>query len=85
MTNTPSLVVSDVNLHIVDTLRQVVDVIGRTSASYLPDGAKSMVRAAILSLPNRWVSLIGPISVERSVFPAIGVTSKVGQRACGQA
>ncbi|KAJ3170483.1 hypothetical protein HK101_011336 [Irineochytrium annulatum] len=42
---------------IVETLRKVVDVLGRYAAVYLPPPARRTVREFILSLPNRWATL----------------------------
>ncbi|KAJ3146839.1 hypothetical protein HK101_002289 [Irineochytrium annulatum] len=42
---------------IVETLRRVVDVLGRYAAVYLPPPARRTVREFILSLPSRWATL----------------------------
>ncbi|TPX41709.1 hypothetical protein SeMB42_g01276 [Synchytrium endobioticum] len=52
-------VVVGIKREIVDTLRKVVDVIGRYAAAYLPGDARTSVRGFILSLPTRWATLNG--------------------------
>ncbi|TPX36962.1 hypothetical protein SmJEL517_g01005 [Synchytrium microbalum] len=52
-------VVVGIKREIVDTLRKVVDVIGRYAAAYLPGDARTSVRGFILNLPTRWATLNG--------------------------
>jgi hypothetical protein len=47
--------ISKVKREIVETLRKVVDMLGKYSSSYLPVDAKHAVRSFILSLPSRLV------------------------------
>ncbi|RKO89979.1 transcription factor Opi1-domain-containing protein [Blyttiomyces helicus] len=50
-------VVSAIKREVVETLRRVVDVIGRYAAVYLPGEARRTVRGFILSMPGRWATL----------------------------
>ncbi|OCH86942.1 Opi1-domain-containing protein [Obba rivulosa] len=44
---------------VVDTLRQVVDVVSRYAGGALPEPARSRVRSFILCLPRRWAQAAG--------------------------
>ncbi|KAJ3198992.1 hypothetical protein HDU67_003184, partial [Dinochytrium kinnereticum] len=46
-----------VRREVVETLRRVVDVLGRYAALYLPPAARRTVRNFILALPERWAAL----------------------------
>ncbi|KAI9018207.1 transcription factor Opi1-domain-containing protein, partial [Hyaloraphidium curvatum] len=50
-------VVAAVRRDLVETLRGVVDVVGRYAAVVLPTESRENVRRFVLSLPGRWVSL----------------------------
>lgn len=52
-------VMASIRREVVETLRRVVDVIGRYAAAYLPGDARRSVRGFILGLPSRWASLTG--------------------------
>ncbi|TPX59490.1 hypothetical protein SpCBS45565_g07723 [Spizellomyces sp. 'palustris'] len=52
-------IVASIKREVVETLRRVVDVIGRHAAAYLPGDARRSVRGFILGLPGRWASLTG--------------------------
>ena len=47
--------VGAVKRQVVETLRRIVDLIGRYAAIYLPGDARQSVRGFILSLPGRLV------------------------------
>jgi len=47
---------NNIKRELVSTLRNVVDVIGRNAAIYLPNDARQSVRGFILSLPTKWQS-----------------------------
>ncbi|TPX59703.1 hypothetical protein PhCBS80983_g02324 [Powellomyces hirtus] len=49
--------VASIRREVVETLRRVVDVIGRYAAVYLPGDARRSVRGFILALPGRWATL----------------------------
>ncbi|KAJ3004348.1 hypothetical protein HKX48_001269 [Thoreauomyces humboldtii] len=49
--------VASIRREVVETLRRVVDVIGRYAAIYLPGDARRSVRGFILALPGRWATL----------------------------
>lgn len=40
----------------METVRRVVDVVGRYAGAYLPGEARQNVRGFILSLPGKWVN-----------------------------
>jgi hypothetical protein len=48
--------ISKVKREIVESLRRVVDLLGKYSSSYLPFDARQAVRSFILNLPSRMVS-----------------------------
>ncbi|KAI8817027.1 transcription factor Opi1-domain-containing protein [Fimicolochytrium jonesii] len=50
-------VMAAIRREVVETLRRVVDVIGRYAALYLPGEARRTVRGFILALPGRWATL----------------------------
>lgn len=62
--NNPSAVISpqhmrtltDVRRDVVQTIRQVVDVVSKYAGGALPEPARSKVRGFILHLPQRWAS-----------------------------
>ncbi|KAG1734457.1 transcription factor Opi1-domain-containing protein [Suillus paluster] len=47
---------TDVRRDVVQTIRQVVDVVSKYAGSALPEPARSRVRSFILHLPQRWAS-----------------------------
>ncbi len=49
-------VVQNIKNDIVETLKRVVDVVGRYAAAYLPTEARRRVKGFILALPGRWVT-----------------------------
>ncbi|KAI9099800.1 transcription factor Opi1-domain-containing protein [Phlyctochytrium arcticum] len=51
--------IASIKREVVETLRRVVDVIGRHAAVYLPGDARRNVRGFILGLPARWASIAG--------------------------
>jgi hypothetical protein len=46
----------DVRRDVVNTIRQVVDVVSKYAGSALPEPARARVRGFILHLPQRWAS-----------------------------
>ncbi|KAF8517892.1 transcription factor Opi1-domain-containing protein [Hysterangium stoloniferum] len=50
---------SDVRRDVVNTIRQVVDVISKYAGGALPEPARSTVRSIILRLPARWANANG--------------------------
>lgn len=46
----------DVRRDVVNTIRQVVDVVSKYAGSALPEPARARVRGFILHLPRRWAS-----------------------------
>ncbi|KAI8055511.1 transcription factor Opi1-domain-containing protein [Syncephalis plumigaleata] len=52
---------------VVETLRKVVEVIGRYAGACLPREARSTVRSFILGLPSRWASLNSDLSAVSSM------------------
>ncbi|KAJ3037604.1 hypothetical protein HDV00_001492 [Rhizophlyctis rosea] len=61
-TSAPDLatVVAGIKREVVETLRRVVDIIGRYAAVYLPVQARGAVKGFILQLPGRWASINQP-------------------------
>lgn len=49
---------------VVNTIRGVVDVVGKYAGGALPEPARASVKAFILSLPARWATVNRPPSVE---------------------
>lgn len=47
---------NDVKRDVVDTIRQVVDIISKYAGGALPEPARQRVRGFILHLPQRWAS-----------------------------
>ena len=47
---------SDVKRDVVDTIRQVVDIVSKYAGGALPEPARQRVRGFILHLPQRWAS-----------------------------
>ncbi|KAJ3149496.1 hypothetical protein HDU86_006900 [Geranomyces michiganensis] len=61
-------IVASIRREVVETLRRVVDVIGRYAAVYLPGDARRSVRGFILALPGRWATLTnGTVSNSNAV------------------
>ena len=49
---------TEVKKNVIDTIRQVVDVVGKYAGGALPDPAKATVKNLILALPGRWSSAV---------------------------
>ena len=49
---------AEVKKNVIDTIRQVVDVIGKYAGGVLPEPAKATVKNLILALPGRWSSAV---------------------------
>ena len=49
---------TEVKKNVIDTIRQVVDVIGKYAGGALPEPAKATVKNLILALPGRWSSAV---------------------------
>src|SRR5258706_14398685 len=49
---------AEVKKNVIDTIRQVVDVIGKYAGGVLPEPAKATVNNLILALPGRWSSAV---------------------------
>lgn len=47
---------ADVKRDVVDTIRQVIDIVSKYAGSALPEPSRSHVRQFILHLPQRWVN-----------------------------
>jgi hypothetical protein len=50
---------TDVRHNIVNTVRQVVDVVSKYAGGALPEPARARVRGFILKLPQNWASAAG--------------------------
>ncbi|KAF8344495.1 transcription factor Opi1-domain-containing protein [Amanita rubescens] len=50
---------TDVRRDLVQTIRQVVDVVSKYAGGALPEPARTRVRGFILKLPQRWASKVG--------------------------
>lgn len=73
---------TDIRRDIVQTIRQVVDVISKYAGGALPEPARSRVRGFILHLPQRWASAsVGPAPGVADGFP--GASSAAGAAAGG--
>ncbi|KAJ3188143.1 hypothetical protein HDU85_005291 [Gaertneriomyces sp. JEL0708] len=59
LTLPPPSLLSTIKREVVETIRRVVDVVGRYAAIYLPAEGRGRVRGFILGLPGRWASLSG--------------------------
>lgn len=71
---------TDVRRDIVQTIRQVVDIVSKYAGSALPEPARSRVRGFILHLPQRWASAsVNPVSGMADGAP--GASSAVGAAA----
>jgi hypothetical protein len=53
-----AVLISTVKKEIVETLRKVVEMLGRYTSPYLPMDARQSVKSFILSLPNRMVYIV---------------------------
>jgi hypothetical protein len=49
---------TEVKKNVIDTIRQVVDVIGKYAGGALPEPARATVKNLILALPGRWSSAV---------------------------
>jgi len=85
---------TEVRKDLVQTIRQVVDVVSKYAGGALPEPARSRVRGFILKLPQRWASAskvpvatlpsgAGNVAGERETIAAASGTS-AGLRARGQ-
>lgn len=73
---------TDVRRDIVQTIRQVVDIVSKYAGSALPEPARSRVRGFILHLPQRWAtSSVNPAPGMADGAP--GASSAVGAAAGG--
>ncbi|KAF8625469.1 hypothetical protein AX15_005364 [Amanita polypyramis BW_CC] len=63
---------TDVRRDLVQTIRQVVDVVSKYAGSALPEPARTRVRGCILKLPQRWASKAG-VSVPSTNINGIAV------------
>lgn len=50
---------TDIRRDLVQTIRQVVDVVSKYAGGALPEPARTRVRGFILKLPQRWASKVG--------------------------
>lgn len=58
---------------VVETIRQVVDVVSRYTGSALPEPARTRVRTFILSFPQRCAAVIGEVSATDGRSSSTGV------------
>jgi len=73
---------TDVRRDIVQTIRQVVDIVSKYAGSALPEPARSRVRGFILHLPQRWATAtVNPAPGMADGAP--GASSAVGAAAGG--
>jgi hypothetical protein len=73
---------TDIRRDVVQTIRQVVDVVSKYAGSALPEPARSRVRGFILHLPQRWASAsVNPTPGMADGIP--GASSAVGAAAGG--
>lgn len=73
---------TDVRRDIVQTIRQVVDIVSKYAGSALPEPARSRVRGFILHLPQRWATAsVNPAHGMADGAP--GASSAVGAAAGG--
>jgi hypothetical protein len=65
---------TDVRRDVVQTIRQVVDVVSKYAGGALPEPARSRVRGFILHLPQRWASAAQGEGVAKGAGggPAVG-------------
>lgn len=73
---------TDVRRDIVQTIRQVVDIVSKYAGSALPEPARSRVRGFILHLPQRWATATVN-TAPGMVDGAPGASSAVGAAAGG--
>lgn len=74
----------------VDTIRQVVDVVSKYAGGALPEPARARVRSFILCLPQRWaavatanINLDAPVNVPANGV-AVNATAGQGQKVDGK-
>ncbi|KAG9307997.1 transcription factor Opi1-domain-containing protein [Chiua virens] len=73
----------DVRRDVVDTIRQVVDVVSKYAGGALPEPARARVRGFILHLPQRWASAAGASNTHGIPDGTPGASSAAGASAGG--
>lgn len=61
---------NDVKRDVVDTIRQVVDIVSKYAGGALPEPARQRVRGFILHLPQRWASATRQTPEPAQPYPA---------------
>lgn len=70
---------NDVKRDVVDTIRQVVDIVSKYAGGALPEPARQRVRGFILHLPQRWAS-----ASRQGPEPAQPYSAGTGKRRSGR-
>ncbi|EAU89980.1 hypothetical protein CC1G_05896 [Coprinopsis cinerea okayama7 len=70
---------AEVRKDVVQTVRQVVDVVSKYAGGALPEPARSTVRGFILKLPQRWASKAGVPTSGNAINP-LGGAGGAGER-----
>jgi hypothetical protein len=70
---------NDVKRDVVDTIRQVVDIVSKYAGGALPEPARQRVRGFILHLPQRWAN-----ASRQTPEPVQPYTASVGKRRSGR-
>lgn len=73
----------DVRRDIVNTIRQVVDVVSKYAGGTLPEPARARVRGFILNLPQRWASAASASATHGIPEGTPGASSVAGASAGG--
>lgn len=73
----------DVRRDVVDTIRQVVDVVSKYAGDALPELARARVRGFILHLPQRWASAANASAPQGVPEGTPGASSVAGASAGG--
>jgi hypothetical protein len=75
---------SDVRRDVVNTIRQVVDVVSKYAGGALPEPARTRVRGFILKLPQRWASATNSNSSNTGISSTAPIGASVGNSADGR-
>lgn len=76
---------NDVKRDVVDTIRQVVDIISKYAGGALPEPARQRVRGFILHLPQRWANASRQAPEPAQPYPAGMGKRRTGRYAYGTA
>lgn len=74
---------NDVKRDVVDTIRQVVDIVSKYAGGALPEPARQRVRGFILHLPQRWASASRQTPEPTQPYPAGAGKRRPGRHAYG--